>query len=361
MADVKLRSRSNITQGFIFSPVLLALATLVMIPFRTSIGLVSVTAILLTAVTISGLISHFPVTLGISVASGFLLNYFFMAPYGSLKIHNTEDFVGFVSYSMISIISVFLISEWKKSLQKINTAVSLAHQETQRAARSERRLTWLNQISHDIRTPLSTIRAVLVDIHDDIQYDNTTREALLDVAVDEMDRLDFLVNNWILYGSMESRPPETAFNAVDINEVITDSCRRLSPLLRNHTVEVNCPPEIDQINGSFSEVQHLVLNLLTNAHQHTRPTSKIKISSGNNQDGVFFTVDDDGEGFGDRDFNDLLRPFVVGERSNSSGLGLSICAEVVRRHGGSIAAATSPQGGGRVIVKFPRRERHRLV
>jgi len=331
-----------------------------MIPFKNSIGLVAITALLLTAVTISGLVSTLPVALTSSIISGFFLNFLFMQPYGSLKINQAEDFVGFISYSTISFISVFSINGWKSSVSRVSSAESIAQQESERATKGERRLTWLNQISHDIRTPLSTVRAVVEDMREDIAYDAPTRQELLHIAIDEIDRLDMLVSNWLMFGSLDSRPPTTTFSAIDVNEVIMDSVRRLSPTLRNNDVQVHCVEHIDQINGNFSEIQHLVMNLLVNAHRHTPADSIISISTRATATGVDIEVSDAGEGFGSHDFDELLKPYVVGERQGSSGLGLSICSEVVRRHLGTIELGKSLHGGGRVTVSIPRRDRRKI-
>jgi len=331
-----------------------------MTPFKQSIGLVAITALLLTAVTISSLLSSLPYALISAVISGFLLNFLFMQPYGSLKIHHAEDFVGFISYSTISIISVFSINGWKSSISRVSSAESIAQHESERAARGERRLTWLNQISHDIRTPLSTVRAVVEDMREDIEYDAPTRNELLHIAIDEIDRLDMLVSNWLMFGSLDSRPPTTTFSAVDVNEVVTDSVRRLSPTLRNHDVQVLCEAHLDQINGNFSEMQHLVMNLLVNAHRHAPEDSVISISTRATATGVDIEVSDAGEGFGSRSIDELLKPYVVGERQGSSGLGLSICSEVARRHLGTIELGKSSYGGGRVTVSIPRRDRRKI-
>ncbi len=353
--------RNNAVARAVLPFVIVSFVTTAMIPFRSAIGLVSVTAFLLTAVIAGGLSSDLWVAVATSITSGFALNFFFMRPYGSIKIHATEDLVGFIAYNMVCIISVGLISSWKKSMQKVATAQGMAENESRRARRGEQRLTWLNQISHDIRTPLSTVRAVVEDMHEGVEYDAETRQELLEVASDEIDRLDRLVSNWLMFGSMDSRPPESMFTAVDVSEVVTDSVRRLGPVLRRHTVETACEPHIDQVDGNFAEMQHLVLNLVTNAARHTPPGGTIRITTSARDEVVSLIVDDSGPGFPVTSFEELLKPYVVGESAGSSGLGLAICAEVAKRHNGTIRLDRSPMAGGRVIVDLARRSRKRVT
>lgn len=346
-------------QRALIPPMAILALTFLMLPFRSSIGLVAVTALLLTAVMLNGLISSLTYSLLGSVFSGIMLNFFFIKPYNSLKIHHAEDIVGFVAYSMISVISVISIHGWKSNVKYANSAESIAERESQRADRGEKRLTWLNQISHDIRTPLSTVRAVVEDMQDGVEYDSNTQHDLLQIAVDEIDRLDLLVSNWLMFGSLESRPPDTVFSAIDLNEVVSDSVRRMSPLLRNNKVSLYLAQNIDQIDGNFAELQQLIINLLANAQRHTPPKTTISISTKPSTEGVEVSVEDSGPGFGVHNYDDLVSPFVVGERHGSSGLGLSICAEIVRRHNGQISLNSSSLGGARITSTFPRRERRK--
>ena len=339
--------------------IVLTVVTLAMIPVRDRIGLVSVTAFLLAAVITGCLRSPFPIAVSASIVSGFALNLFFMKPYGSIKINATEDVVGFIAYNTVCIIAVGLINSWKFSVEQAIAAQGVAESESRRAERGEQRITWLNQISHDIRTPLSTIRAVVGDMRDGVMYDDTTRTELLGVAADEVDRLDMLVGNWLVFGSMDSRTPETVFTAVDITEVVADSVRRLGPVLRDITVSTHLETDVDQVDGSYLEIQHLVLNLVTNAARHTPNAGSIAVSTATRDHSVVLIVDDSGPGFGTDTPDLLLQPYVVGEKQGSSGLGLAICAEVVKRHRGSIRLERSPMGGGRVVVEIPRRGRRR--
>ncbi len=289
------------------------------------------------------------------VLSGFVLNWFFMQPHGTLKIRQAEDIAGFVSYFAASIASVAIVHAWRSGRRDTEKAMTEASEASHRAARGEERLQWLSHISHDVRTPLSTIRAVVEDMASGIEYEPTTREELLSVAVDEVDRLDRLISNWLLLGKLDvaTVPPEMV--AVDLGEVITDSVRRLAPLLRDNEVVVNVAPEIAQVDGNFQELQHLVINLLTNAQSHSGVGARIYIDATDHGENVVLQVEDNGTGFPNFDADLLLRPFVAGNLSSSTGLGLAICAQVVLRHNGNLELSNKPSGGAVVRIEFPRR------
>lgn len=354
---VTTRASTSLTPwgGVAFGTFVIGVAGLVMAPFRSSIGQVAATAVFLLTVTIVGLLSSRWAALWAFLFSGAILNVVFMKPFGSLKISHTEDVVGFVAYSLVCATSVIIIHAWKTGRDSARSATNLAREASERAARGEERLTWLSHVSHDIRTPLSTIRAVVEDMRAGVEYDPSTRDELLSVAVDEVDRLDRLVGNWLVLGSIDAHEERDNFVAIDMGEVVADAVRRLGPLMRSHSVESRIAPTIDPIDGDFVELRHLVMNLLTNAQRYTPAGSQVRVSVANDGDNVVLIVSDNGPGFEADKIHLLTRPFVAGAVSRSSGLGLSICTEVVRHHNGTIELENDPAGGAVVTITLPRR------
>ena len=347
-------------EGLLGSVVLLTVVACALIPVRQSVGLVSVTALLFLVVMSIGLWSTWIASAFVLIASGAVLNACFMQPYGTLKIRAAEDLAGFVAYMATGVVGIVIVHKWKVSRLTFEQVREQALVESERADRGEQRLTWLNHISHDVRTPLSTIRAVVEDMHDEIEYDAATRRELLDIAVEEIDRLDRLIGNWLLLGSIDQQPEPSDHVSVDVGEVVADSIRRLTPLIKSRDVRLISEPDIDPVNGSFTELHHLVTNLLTNAIRYSPEDQPIRVMVLQSDDDVVLEVHDSGPGFKENDNHLLFRPFVVGPESRSTGLGLSICAEVVKRHGGEIALHTTTSGG-LVRVRIPRRASRKTV
>ena len=157
---------------------------------------------------------------------------------------------------------------------------------------------------------------------------------------------------------MDQQPAPRNHVAVDVGEVVTDAVRRLTPLLKSRNVRVDIEADIDPVDGNFNELHHLVTNLLTNALRHSPSDLAITISVRQSGDDIVFDLQDSGPGFGTEDPQQLLRPFIAGPNSRSTGLGLSICSEVVKRHHGKISLSTN-QTGGLVQVRLPRRTRRK--
>lgn len=348
-------SRSQIAAGLFMSSVLVVAEAALLIPFRDAVGQVTATSVFLLSVTVIGFLAEWVAAAWFFLLSGFVLNWFFMQPHGTLKISHAEDIAGFVSYFAASLASIVIVHAWRNSRRDTELAILEASEASDRAARGEERLEWLSHISHDVRTPLSTIRAVVEEMASGIEYEQETREELLEVAVDEVDRLDRLVSNWLLLGKLDAISVEIEKVAVDLGEVISDSLRRLAPLLRDNSVVVNIENDLGQVDGSFQELQHLVINLLTNSQSHSGSHAHIYIDVANKGEKVVLHVEDDGAGFPSFDTDVLLQPFVAGRLSSSTGLGLAICAQVVMRHGATMELSNKPSGGAVVRIEFPRR------
>jgi K+-sensing histidine kinase KdpD len=358
---VRFSRNSKRLSGLVFSSFVVVAEGLLLVPLRDSLGQVTATSFFLLSVTALGFLADWVSAAWFCVASGFVLNWFFMNPHGSLKISQAEDLAGFVAYFAASLSSIVIVHAWRNSLQNTKQAILQATEASDRAARGEQRLEWLSHISHDVRTPLSTVRAVVEEMSSGTEYALETKQELLDIAVDEVDRLDRLVSNWLLLGKIDSQPSPIENVAVDLGEVVTDSVRRLTPLLREHHVVLSVASDLAQIDGNYLELQHLVINLLSNSQAHSGHGSAIHVEVVNSGQKVFLRIEDNGTGFPEVDVDSLLQPFVAGNYSSSTGLGLAICAKVVLRHRGTIELSNRKSGGASVLVEFPWRESGRRV
>lgn len=341
--------------GLLLSTMAMFVEAALLVPFRDSVGQVSATSVFLLSVTVIGFFADWVSAAWFFLISGFVLNWFFMNPHGTLKISKAEDIAGFITYFAASLSSIVLVHTWRNSRRDTEQAMLQASEATDRAARGEERLEWLSHISHDVRTPLSTVRAVVEEMKSGTEYEQSTREELLEVAVDEVDRLDRLVSNWLLLGKLDSQPEPAETVAIDLGEVVVDSVRRLTPLLRRHEIVLKIAEDLAPIDGNYLELQHLVINLLSNSQAHSGEGSRIYVDVANKDDKVILRIEDNGSGFPEVDVERLLQPFVAGNFSSSTGLGLSICAQVVLRHQGTIELSNRPTGGASIYIEFPRR------
>ena len=210
----------------------------------------------------------------------------------------------------------------------------------------------LRSVSHDLRTPLAAIRAVVSDLRDEVLYDAAARQELLELVADEAERLDRLVQNLLSMSRIEAGSLQPERQAVAIDELLDNRVQRLRPLLRDATVTVQADPGLPLVSADYTMVEQVVTNLLENATRHSPPGSPIVVSANARGDFIEVSVIDQGPGLDAADVERLFRPFERGPGSRSSGLGLAICRAFVEAHGGTIGvngAGTDRRQPGRPV------------
>ncbi|MBI2704818.1 MAG: hypothetical protein HYX32_05960 [Actinobacteria bacterium] len=215
----------------------------------------------------------------------------------------------------------------------------------------------LRSVTHDLRTPLSAIRAVVSDLHDGVQYDELTRIDLLETVLDEIDRLDRLVGNLLAASRIEAGAMEPRAAAVAIEELLEHRVRTLGSLLREHVVALDVPDGLPEVEADYGQIEQVVTNLLTNAVRYAPTGSTIEVDARVADDSagraVRVAVRDRGPGMPSDFAARAFEPFVKGVGSRSTGLGLSICKAIVEAHGGQVGVDARRGGGTAIWFTLP--------
>jgi two-component system sensor histidine kinase KdpD len=220
----------------------------------------------------------------------------------------------------------------------------------------EQRSAVLRSVSHDLRTPLATIKAVASDLRDGAVHDEATRTELLDSVVDQTERLDRLVANLLNMSRIEAGALVAERQAVDVEELLRDCMRRLGGLFRNVRVQLDVSTELPLVDGDYTQLEQLVTNLLENAARHAPPGSLVRVAARSiAPTGVEVSVADEGIGIAPYERSRIFEPFQRGEGSRSSGVGLAICKAVAEAHDGSIEVLQTDGGGATFVVRLPAR------
>lgn len=220
----------------------------------------------------------------------------------------------------------------------------------------EQRRALIRSVSHDLRTPLSTIRAVASDLRSGTNYDEDTRNELLDLVSDEAQRLDRIVANLLSLSRIEAGALRPELQAVDIEELIRDRVRRLDRLFRQVRVQVDVPSDLPLVDADYVLLDQVVTNLLENAARHAPPRSTVWIGAKVSDGMVVTSVRDEGSGVATYQADRIFEPFQRGDGSSSSGVGLAICRAIVEAHGGLITVDTAPEGGARFSFSLKARD-----
>jgi two-component system sensor histidine kinase KdpD len=224
----------------------------------------------------------------------------------------------------------------------------------------------LRSVTHDLRTPLAAIRAIVTDLYAGIAYDAETRTELLETVCDEVDRLDRLVGNLLSMSRIDAGVLEPRRQAVDLHELVAHRLRALAMLLRDVTVTTAIDEDVPLVDADFGQLEEVLTNLLGNAVRHAPPGSEIEVgaravetpgsvgeSVGGSAPWVVLSVVDHGPGVPPELRDHLFEAFRRGPGSHSTGLGLAICKAIAEAHGGTIRLRDTPGGGATFEITLP--------
>lgn len=213
------------------------------------------------------------------------------------------------------------------------------------------------EAAHRVRTPLATVRAKAEVTHRKLnkpEHRQTMREMIR--AIDESSRS---AGQLLDHAMVTFRTDSLSDEAVDLVEIVTDTCARLEPAagLKDVAIRCNVPEATPPFSGDWLLLQSALQNILDNAVKYSPDDSVIEVDLAVADD-IRISVRDQGRGFGDADLGGLKRRFERGSNVDDivgSGLGLTIADEVARAHGGQLVIEANTNGEGACVsLVFPR-------
>jgi signal transduction histidine kinase len=237
------------------------------------------------------------------------------------------------------------------------SACSSREQAAQQAELNRLRGVFVSSVSHDLRTPLTAMRAGLgmlqMSAHDRLRADE---EQLLTAARRNSERLGLLIDDLLTYQQLEVGTLRIVHTAVDLREVASNAVATLRPLLDEKGQSITLDlGEALSATGDSRQLEQALVNVLANAHQHTPTGTQILIAGHVAPHELHVTVSDDGPGI---PAEELERVFVRFHRlapaGGGSGLGLAIARSIVEHHGGRLWAESEGGRGTSVHLALPR-------
>jgi two-component system OmpR family sensor kinase len=243
------------------------------------------------------------------------------------------------------------VSELASTLESMLHALNEARGESEATLARQRQ--FVADASHELRTPLTSVLANLELL--EMELKGEQREAAAS-ALRSSRRMRRLVADLLLLARADAGrvAPHVP---VDLSQVVAEAAGELEPVAGDHQISVYAPPGAE-LDGARDELHRLTLNLLENALRHTAPGTAVEATVERNNGEVILSVEDDGPGIPpelrDKVFERFFRG--AGDRSGSSGLGLSIVRAVATSHDGTVSLEEPLDGrGARFVVRFPAR------
>ncbi|MEI1373949.1 ATP-binding protein [Nostoc sp. UHCC 0926] len=223
--------------------------------------------------------------------------------------------------------------------------------------------TFLGNISHDLRTPLSSILGITEALQDQV-YGLVSQEQrqYLNMLESSGKNLLELINQILELTDIESSKIELQLAATSIQGLCDSSLSFVKYLAfqKNIQLSVQVPEELEPIQVDERRIRQVFINLLTNAIKFTKEGGKvwIEVQPNSTNEYIFFSVVDTGIGMLSDDLFKLFKPFVQVEnssthRSTGTGLGLVMVQKIVELHGGTVHAESQLGKGSRFTVKLP--------
>jgi two-component system sensor histidine kinase KdpD len=225
-------------------------------------------------------------------------------------------------------------------------------------ARDEAKNALLAAVSHDLRTPLASMKvAVTTVLEPTLDLSAAQRRRLLDTVNNEVDRLGGMIDHLLDLSRLESGAFRLSQEQVDLTHLVHDAAARVR-LASGRQIQVDSTGDAGVV-GDQVRLLEVVTNLIDNAARYSKPGTPILVTIRPEQGSVIVAITDDGPGMTREEQETLFRPFTRGTRSGTgSGLGLAITRSIVTAHGGTIEVVSAPGAGTTMSVSIPKRALH---
>jgi len=214
-----------------------------------------------------------------------------------------------------------------------------------------------DNIAHDLRTPLTRLRAQLYRIRQQSGEDSAQAEAL-DQAIGETDTLMARFRGLLRISELEDRQRRAGFVQLDPQALLVELHDFYLPLAEDRTIELQLeqPAQLSSLHGDRELLFEALANLVGNAIKFTPEGGQVRIAASQDASGVHVAIEDSGPGIPEQERTAVLKRFYrseEGHRHPGFGLGLSIVAAIVDLHGFTLEIGESQWGGARLVLHCP--------
>lgn len=248
-----------------------------------------------------------------------------------------------------------------------NLVGNLTAEKEKLQALMKERQNMISDISHDLRTPVTSIKGFVEALRDGVVTDETEKARTLDIIHDESERLTRLVNDLFYLARLESGEAGMDMDDLDLLRVVQDSVTKMIPSAREKSVTLDLAieagdsgkkPDRIPVKGSADRLTQAILNLLDNAVKYSPAGGLVKVTVSANASNALVSVLDQGPGISREDLPHVFDRLYRADKSRSkgkpgAGLGLSIAKVIVEKHKGSIWVESIVGQGSKFTISLP--------
>lgn len=277
-----------------------------------------------------------------SLAGVMLVNFTFTAPYFAIDLIRPENMFAAFVMLLIAIMTSTLTTKIKQT-EKIK-----AESEKERM-----RGNLLRAVSHDLRTPLTSIygaTSVIMENYDCLSKEKQLK--LLGEIHEDSQWLIRMVENLLSVTRIDNNVTKVSKDFVVLEELMDSVIVKFKKHYPNQKVAVEVPNEFISIPMDPILIQQVLMNIMENAVIHAKGMTELKVSVCVENQSAVFKVMDDGCGIPEDKLHRLFTGYLERDSSvptdgsrNNMGIGLSVCSTIIKAHGGIIYAKNRPEGG----------------
>ena len=268
------------------------------------------------------------------------VNYFFTYPYWAFNLTITGYPLSFLTFLTVSVITSTLTTKTRQ-LDKL----SMENEKIRMRA------DLLRSVSHDIRTPLTSIIGSTSAVLDNPDLSAKDRRTLLEDAKQEAQWLIRVVENLLSITRIGGDQAELSKQPEPVEEVLAEAVQKARKRLPGVRFSVEVPDDLLMVPMDPILIEQVLSNLIENAATHGVTTTAIHLSARTTEDGfAAISVRDNGQGIPKAllphlfDYSIRHTPTPTGDGKRNMGLGLSVCSAVVKAHGGRLTAKNHGDG-----------------
>lgn len=277
-----------------------------------------------------------------SIFGSFIVNYAFTAPYFEL------------SFSIPVYIVTFLIMLVVSFLTSILTSKVIEEEKIKIEAEKEKmRSNFLRSVSHDLRTPLTSIIGNSHELCNSNNLKDEDKKTAISIH-DEAEKLLSMVENVLSISKINSELKINSRNEL-VEEIFEDAVHEFKGRYPDSRICVQIPEKILFVNVDSKLISQVLLNLLENAYIHGKSDIPIVLFASYDKKYVYMNVRDKGIGITNDVYKYLNEPVFIDSPSENTyqGIGLSVSNTLVKLHGGVIEAKNNDDGGAIFTIKLP--------
>lgn len=275
-------------------------------------------------------------------------DYLFIPPRFTFSVGDTEDRLLLATYVGVVLIHAVMT-------QRIKAVEREVRRKEVKANAVRYYNTLLNSLSHELRTPITTIVGAADTLQSNEDISAADRSELVNEIATASLRLNQQVENLLNMSRIESGVFELRRDWVDVKELIYATLTRMEPHISKWQAHVAVPDHLPLFKLDYGLIQQVIHNLVSNVMQHTPEGSAFTVSASCIDDKLVLKVSDNGKGFPEADIEKVFDKFyrVKGSRAGGTGLGLSIVKGFVEAHDGTVKLKNLPLMGAEICIEIP--------